>query len=95
MEPYGPGYDDAGGLRVKRPLSWLVFLGGAALAVLLFAPLAMVGWHFERIPVFLAGTGGFAVAALVAAFFGLRFSAGLAAGHYRTVQPRPWREQVG
>jgi hypothetical protein len=94
MEPYGPGYDEAGGLRVKRPLSWLVFLVGTALSFLVFAPIAMTGWHLEKIPVFLAGTGGFAVASLVAAFFGLRFTAGLAAGRYRTVEPRPWREQV-
>jgi hypothetical protein len=44
--------------------------------------------------VFLAGTGGFAVTSLVAAFFALRFTAELAAGHYRHIEPRPWREQV-
>lgn len=94
MEPSGPGYDEGGALRVRRPLSWLVFLAGTALAVLVFAPVAMTGWHLEKIPVFLTGTAGFAVTSLVAAFFGLRFTAGLAAGHYDAVEPRPWREQV-
>ena len=94
MDPYDPGYGDADGVRVRRPLSWLIFLAGTALAFFVFAPIALTGWHLERIPVFLAGTWGFAVASLVAAFFLLRFTAALAAGHYRSVRPRPWREQV-
>jgi hypothetical protein len=79
---------------VKRPRSWLVFLAGTALALGICAPLALAGWHLESIPLFLTGTGAFGIASVVAAFFGFRFAAGLAAGHYRHVEPRPWREQV-
>lgn len=86
-------HEPAGG-RVSWPLSLVVFLAGTALAGGVFAPVALAGWHLEKIPVFLAGTGAFAVAALVAAFMGLRFTAALAAGHYRVLEPRPWREQV-
>ena len=84
---------ESGG-RVSWPLSLVTFLAGTMLAFFLFAPLALAGYHLERIPLFLAATGAFAVASLVAAFMGFRFMAALAAGHYRTVEPRPWREQV-
>ena len=94
MDFHARGLDEIGELRVKRPRSWLVFLIGTGLAVGVFAPIAMAGWHLEKIPVFLAGTWGFAVTSLVAAFFALRFTAELAAGHYRHIEPRPWREQV-
>ena len=89
----GERHGQPGG-RVSWPLSLVVFLAGTALAVGVFVPVALAGWHLEKIPVFLAGTGAFAVAALVAAFMGLRFTAALAAGHYRVLEPRPWREQV-
>ena len=82
----------AGGL--DWPLSLVVFAAGTMLAVFLFAPLALAGYHMERIPLFLAGTGAFAVSSLVAAFMGFRFTAALAAGHYRGLEPRPWRDQV-
>jgi hypothetical protein len=42
----------------------------------------------------LAGAAGLAVAWLPAAFMALLFAARLAAGDYREIQPRPWREQV-
>ena len=76
------------------PLSWIAFLAGTALAVGLFAPIAIAGWHLEAIPLFLAGTGGFALTSLAAAFMGLLFTASLAAGRYRVLETRPWREQV-
>lgn len=80
--------------RVGWPLSLVVFATGTMLAVFLFAPLALAGYHLEKIPLFLAGTAAFAVASLVAAFMGFRFTAALAAGRYRAIEPRPWREQV-
>ena len=79
---------------VDWPLSLVVFAAGAMLSFFLFGPLALAGYHLERIPLFLAATGAFAVTSLVAAFMGFRFTAALAAGHYRMLQPRPWREQV-
>lgn len=94
MDLHARAIEEAGAFRISRPRSWIVFLAGTALAMGLFAPIALAGWHLEAIPVFLAGTGGFAVASLLAAFMGLRFAAGLAAGRYRFVEPRPWREQV-
>jgi hypothetical protein len=84
----------AGGRGVGWPLSLVIFAAGTMLAVFLFAPLALAGYHLEKIPLFLAGTGAFALASLVAAFMGFLFTASLAAGHYRTMEPRPWREQV-
>lgn len=86
--------DGGGGPAFAKPRSLVVFLAGTAIAMLFLAPLAFSGWHFESIPLFLAGTAAFAIVSLVAAFMGLRFTAALAAGHYRTLQPRPWREQV-
>lgn len=82
------------GARVSWPLSLVVFIAGTALAFLVFAPLALAGWHLEKVSLFLAATGAFAVVSLVAAFMGLRFTAALAAGHYRAVEARPWREQL-
>jgi len=76
------------------PLSLVAFAAGTGLALALFVPLALAGWHLESIPLFLAATAGFAVASLVAAFMGLRFAAGLAAGRYAHLQPRRWRHQV-
>ena len=76
------------------PLSLVAFAAGTAVALALFVPLALAGWHLESIPLFLAATGGFAVASLVAAFMGLRFAAGLAAGRYAHLETRRWRDQV-
>ena len=83
-----------GGPVFGKPRSLVVFLAGTALAMFFLAPLAFSGFHFESIPLFLAGTTAFALVSLVAAFMGFRFMAELAAGHYRTLEPRPWREQV-
>ena len=79
---------------VRRPLSLYVFLAGTVLSLGVLAPLAFAGFHFERPMLFLVSTGLFAVASLTAAFMGFRFMAALAAGCYRTVEPRPLRDQV-
>ena len=76
------------------PLSLVAFAAGSGLALAFFVPLALAGWHLESIPLFLAATAGFAIASLVAAFMGLRFAAGLAAGRYARLESRRWRDQV-
>ncbi|HYC36530.1 MAG TPA: hypothetical protein VEC19_08930 [Usitatibacter sp.] len=79
---------------IRKPKSFIVFVTASLLALLLFAPVAIVGLSLERAPVFLAGTAGVAVTALTGAFMALLFAAGLYAGRYRELHPAPWREQV-
>ena len=79
---------------LSKPKSFVVFIAASLLAGLLFAPLALFGLSFEKVPVFLAGTAGVAVTALTGAFMALLFAAGLYAGRYRDIHPAPWREQV-
>lgn len=78
----------------SKPLSWFAFLLGAALGLLVFAPLTFVGVAFEKIPLFLIGMGGIAVSFLAAAFMAIKLATGLAQGRYRDVHPAPWRQQV-
>jgi len=81
-------------MSVKQPKSWIGFLVAAGIGFLLFLPLAMVGLALERIPFFLTGLGGAAAAWFVAAFMGILLAYRIRAGHYRDLQPLPWREQV-
>ena len=77
-----------------KPKSLLVFLGGLALGLFVFVPLAVFGLWQERVVLFLTGSAGIALTWLPAAFMGFLFAAGLYAGNYRNVHPAPWREQV-
>ena len=77
-----------------KPKSFVIFLAGALLGLLVFLPLAVIGLTLEKVPVFLGGTAGVAVSWLVAAFMGFLFAAGLRAGRYKVMQELPWREQV-
>jgi hypothetical protein len=78
----------------NKPKSWFAFLLGIALGLLVFLPLAAAGLAYERIPLFLGGLVGTAVAWIAAAFMGLRLATGIANGRYRDLQPLPWRDQV-
>ena len=77
-----------------KPKSWVVFLDGLLLGLLVFVPLVVVALHYEMIPLFLFAALGLAIVWLTAAFLGQRFAASLAAGRYRDLQPLPWRDQV-
>ena len=79
---------------IGKPKSFILFIVASLLALLLFAPMAIFGLSFEKVPVFLAGTAGVAVTALTGAFMAMLFAAGLYAGRYRDLHPAPWREQV-
>ena len=79
---------------IGKPKSFVLFVAATLLAMLLFAPLAIVGLSLEKVPLFLAGTAGVALTALTGAFMALLFAAGLYAGRYRDLHPAPWREQV-
>ena len=81
-------------MSLAKPKSWFAFWAGAALGFLFFLPIAVVGLSYEKIPFFLAGLSGAAVAWLVAAFMGLRLATGMMEGRYRNLQPMPWRQQV-
>ena len=81
-------------LPENKPKSWVLFLDGLLLGLLVFAPLAFAGFHFEIVPLFLFASFGVAVCWLTAAFMGFRFAASLAAGRYRNLQPLPWKDQV-
>ena len=79
---------------IGKPKSFVLFVAASLLAFLLFAPMALLGLSFEKVPVFLAGTAGVAVFALMGAFMALLFAAGLYNGRYRELHRAPWREQV-
>ena len=78
----------------NRPKSWVVFLDALLLGLVLFAPLALVGFHYEMVPLFLFASFCLGIAWCLAAFMALRFAAALYAGHYRNLQPLPWKDQV-
>ena len=77
-----------------KPKSLLMFLGGLLAGLFIFVPMIIAGLALERVMVMLTGAAGLAVMWLPAAFMALLFAARLAAGDYREIQPRPWREQV-
>ena len=79
---------------LDKPKCWIAFLAFAGLGFLFFLPIAVVGLSYERIPFFLGGLAGAAVAWLAAAFMGIKMATGLIDGRYRNLQPMPWREQV-
>ena len=81
-------------MSLEKPKSWIAFLAGAGLGFLVFLPVAVIGVSYQRIPLFLAGLAGAAIAWLVAAFMGIRLATGIADGRYRSLQPLPWRQQV-
>jgi len=77
-----------------KPKSLLLFLAGLLAGLFVFIPMIVAGLALERVMLMLAGAAGLAVAWLPAAFMALLFAARLAAGDYREIQSRPWREQV-
>ena len=77
-----------------KPKSLLFFLGGLLAGLFVFVPMIIAGLALEKVMLMLSGAAGLAVAWLPAAFMALLFAARLAAGDYREIQPRPWREQV-
>jgi hypothetical protein len=77
-----------------KPKSLLTFLAGLLVGLFVFVPMIIAGLSLERVMLMLAGAAGLAVVWLPAAFMALLFTARLAAGFYREIQPRPWREQV-
>ena len=77
-----------------KPKSLLLFLAGLLAGLFIFVPMIIAGLALERVMVMLAGAAGLAVAWLPAAFMALLFAARLAAGDYRQIETRPWREQV-
>ena len=77
-----------------KPKSLLFFLGGLLAGLFVFVPMIIAGLALEKVMLMLTGAAGLAVAWLPAAFMALLFAARLAAGDYREIQPRPWREQV-
>ena len=77
-----------------KPKSLLLFLGGLLVGLFVFLPMIIAGLAFERVMLMLVGAGLLAAAWLPAAFMALLFTARLAAGDYRQIQPLPWREQV-
>jgi hypothetical protein len=79
---------------LEKPKSLLVFLAGLLAGLLVFVPMIIAGLALEKVMLMLTGAAGLAVAWLPAAFMALLFTARLAAGDYREMQPRPWREQV-
>lgn len=77
-----------------KPKSFVLFLGGALIGLLVFLPLAVVGLSLEKVALFLSGTAGVAVSWILAAFMGFLFTAGLYAGRYKEMHALPWRQQV-
>ena len=77
-----------------KPKSLLFFLAGLLAGMFLFVPMIIAGLALEKVMLMLTGAAGLAVAWLPAAFMALLFAARLAAGDYREIQARPWREQV-
>jgi len=81
-------------MSLSQPKSWFAFLILAGTGFLLFLPIAVLGLTNERIPYFLAGLAGAGIAWIVAAFMGILLASRIIHGHYRDLQPMPWREQV-
>ena len=77
-----------------KPKSLLLFLAGLLAGLFVFVPMIIAGLALEKVMLMLTGAAGLAVAWLPAAFMALLFAARLAAGDYRQIQTRPWREQV-
>lgn len=78
----------------RTPKSFILFVGGVLLGLFAFVPLIIAGLALERVPLLLAGALGLAVAWLPAAYMGFLFTARLAAGWYKGLGPKPWREQL-
>lgn len=81
-------------MSLTQPKSWIAFLAAAGVGFLLFLPMAMLGLAYQRIPLFLAGLTGAALAWFAAAIMGLRLATGILEGRYRDLRPASWREQV-
>jgi hypothetical protein len=78
----------------RKPKSFYVFMGAIALGLFVFVPLAFAGLSLRGIPWFLTGMAGAGLSWLVAAFVGMYLASRGAEGHYDTLRPAPWRDQV-
>jgi hypothetical protein len=78
----------------RNPKSFYVFIGAIALGLFVFVPLAFAGLSLRGIPWFLTGMAGAGLSWLVAAFVGMYLASRGAQGHYETLRPASWREQV-
>ncbi len=78
----------------RNPKSFYVFVSAIALGLFVFVPLALAGLTFRGIPWFLTGMAGAGVSWIIAAFVGMYLAARAAQGHYETLRPAAWREQV-
>ena len=81
-------------LPQDKPKSFVVFLGGTLAGLVVFLPIIVAALALERVTWLLAGSAGLAIVWLAAAFMCLLFTARLAAGDYRHLEPRRWRDQV-
>jgi hypothetical protein len=77
-----------------KPKSFLLFVAGLAIGTLVFVPMIVAALALEKVPLLLYGAAGLAIAWLPAAYMGFLFTARLAAGHYRNLEARAWKEQV-
>ena len=77
-----------------KPKSFIVFMAGLLAGLFVFLPLIIAGLSLEKTTLMLVGAAGLAIVWLPAAYMCLLFAARLAAGYYKELQAKPWKEQV-